>query len=63
MVATTEFVAVPEENIWPVHPDIPDHIAAIFDPLGNAMHTVMAAGVSGRDVQIPAPAPRAMPTR
>jgi len=47
-----EFVAVPEENIWPVHPDIPDHIAAIFDPLGNAMHTVMAAGVSGRSVLI-----------
>src|SRR5438067_2063445 len=47
-----EFVAVPEGNIWPVHPDIPDHIAAIFDPLGNAMHTVMAAGVSGRSVLI-----------
>ena len=47
-----EFVSVPEENIWPVHPDIPDHIAAIFDPLGNAMHTVMAAGVSGRSVLI-----------
>lgn len=47
-----QFVAVPEENIWPVHPDIPDHIAAIFDPLGNAMHTVMAAGVSGRSVLI-----------
>jgi threonine 3-dehydrogenase len=47
-----EYVAVPEENIWPVHEDIPDHIAAIFDPLGNAMHTVMAAGVSGRSVLI-----------
>jgi threonine 3-dehydrogenase len=47
-----EYVAVPEDNIWPVHPDIPDQIAAIFDPLGNAMHTVMAAGVSGRSVLI-----------
>ncbi|MEX2177035.1 MAG: L-threonine 3-dehydrogenase [Pirellulaceae bacterium] len=47
-----EYIAVPEDNIWPVHPDIPDHIAAIFDPLGNAMHTVMAAGVSGRSVLI-----------
>jgi threonine 3-dehydrogenase len=47
-----EFVKVPEENVWPVHPDIPDQIAAIFDPLGNAMHTVMAAGVSGRSVLI-----------
>lgn len=47
-----EFIAVPEENLWPVHPSIPDHVAAVFDPLGNAMHTVMAAGVSGRSVLI-----------
>ena len=47
-----QYVAVPEENIWPVHPDIPDHIAAVFDPLGNAVHTVMEAGVSGRSVLI-----------
>ena len=47
-----QFVAVPEENVWPVHRDIPDRIAAIFDPLGNAVHTVMSAGVSGRSVLI-----------
>ncbi len=47
-----QFVAVPEENLWHVHPNIPDHVAAIFDPLGNAMHTVMAAGVSGKSVLI-----------
>ncbi|MCA9105284.1 MAG: L-threonine 3-dehydrogenase [Planctomycetales bacterium] len=47
-----QYVAVPEENIWPVHPDIPNHLAAIFDPLGNAVHTVMSAGVSGRSVLI-----------
>lgn len=46
------YVRVPEENVWPVHPDIPDKVAAIFDPLGNAMHTVMSAGVSGRSVLI-----------
>ena len=47
-----QFVSVPEDNIWPVHDDIPDKIAAVLDPLGNAMHTVMAAGVSGRSVLI-----------
>jgi len=47
-----QYVSIPEENVWPVHPDIPDHVAAVFDPLGNAMHTVMAAGVSGRSVLI-----------
>ena len=46
------YVAVPEDNVWPVHPDIPDRIAAVFDPLGNAVHTVMAAGVSGKSVLI-----------
>src|SRR4051812_20149853 len=50
--AFAQYISIPEENIWPVHPDIPDHFAAIFDPLGNAMHTVMAAGVSGRSVLI-----------
>lgn len=47
-----EYVVVPEENVWPVHPSIPDHIAAVFDPLGNAVHTVMSAGVSARTVLI-----------
>jgi threonine 3-dehydrogenase len=47
-----EFVAVPEYNTWPVPDAIPDKVAAIFDPLGNAMHTVMAAGVSGQNVLI-----------
>jgi threonine 3-dehydrogenase len=47
-----QFAAVPEENVWHVHPDIPDEIAAIFDPLGNAVHTVMTAGVSGQSVLI-----------
>ena len=46
------YAAIPEENIWPVHEEIPDRIAAVFDPLGNAVHTVMAAGVSGKTVLI-----------
>lgn len=47
-----EYVSVPEENVWPVHPSIPDHIAAILDPLGNAVHTVMSANVSAKTVLI-----------
>lgn len=47
-----QFVALPEENLWPVHPEISDPVAAIFDPLGNAVHTVMAANVSSRSVLI-----------
>ncbi|MGJ8636749.1 MAG: L-threonine 3-dehydrogenase [Phycisphaerales bacterium] len=47
-----EYMVVPEDNVWPVHPDIDDKYAAIFDPLGNAVHTVMAAGVSAKTVLI-----------
>lgn len=47
-----EFVSVPEENVWPIHPEIPDRVAAVFDPLGNAVHTVMSADVSAKSVLI-----------
>lgn len=47
-----DYLAVPEENVWPIHPDISDEHAAVFDPLGNAVHTVMAAGVSAQTVLI-----------
>ncbi len=47
-----DYIVVPESNVWPVHPDIEDKYAAIFDPLGNAVHTVMAAGVSAKTVLI-----------
>ena len=50
--AFAEYVAVPEYNIWQLDPAIPDEVAAIFDPLGNAVHTVMAAGVSVKSVVI-----------
>ncbi|MBL8764816.1 MAG: L-threonine 3-dehydrogenase [Phycisphaerae bacterium] len=47
-----DYVCVPEENVWPVHESIPDHVAAVLDPLGNAVHTVMSAGVSARTVLV-----------
>jgi threonine 3-dehydrogenase len=47
-----DHLVLPEDNVWPLDPSIPDEIAAILDPLGNAMHTVMAVGVSGRSVLV-----------
>ena len=47
-----EYIAVPEYNVWKLDPAIPDEVGAVFDPLGNAVHTVMAAGVSARSVVI-----------
>jgi threonine 3-dehydrogenase len=50
--AFAEYVAIPEYNVWKLDPAIADEVAAIFDPLGNAVHTVMAAGVSVKSVAI-----------
>jgi len=47
-----DYVAIPEHNVWKLDPAVPDDWAAVFDPLGNAVHTVMAAGVSARSVVI-----------
>jgi threonine 3-dehydrogenase len=50
--AFAEYISIPEYNVWRLDPAIPDEYAAIFDPLGNAVHTVMAAGVSVKSVAI-----------
>lgn len=50
--AFAEYVVVPATNVWPVHEDIPDHHAAIFDPFGNAMHAVMSEPIAGKSVLI-----------
>jgi threonine 3-dehydrogenase len=50
--AFAQYIAMPEYNVWKLDPAIPDEFAAIFDPLGNAVHTVMAAGVSIKSVVI-----------
>lgn len=50
--AFADYIAMPDTNVWKLDASIPDEFAAVFDPLGNAVHTVMAAGVSARSVAI-----------
>jgi threonine 3-dehydrogenase len=47
-----EFVKIPESNIWKVDPAIPVEYAAVLDPLGNAVHTVLAGDIAGLSVVI-----------
>jgi len=47
-----EYISISAGNIWPVPHSIPDHIAAVFDPLGNAMHTVMSEPPAGKSVLV-----------
>ena len=47
-----EFVRIPEGNVWKIDPAIPVDYAAILDPLGNAVHTVLAGDVAGLSVAV-----------
>ncbi len=50
--AFAEFVRIPAANIWKLDPAIPEHYGAILDPLGNAVHTVLAGPVAGQTVLV-----------
>ena len=43
-----DFIAVPESNLWRVPKGIDPEFAAIYDPFGNAVHTVMAGPTVGK---------------
>jgi threonine 3-dehydrogenase len=47
-----EFVRIPARNIWKIDPAIPEHYAAVLDPLGNAVHTVLAGEIAGQTVAV-----------
>jgi len=50
--AFAEFVRIPASNIWKLDPAIPEHYGAILDPLGNAVHTVLAGPIAGQTVLV-----------
>ena len=50
--AFAEYLCLPQDNIVAIPDDIPDEIAAIFDPLGNAIHTALSFDLIGEDVLV-----------
>src|SRR6202048_117346 len=50
--AFAQFVKIPASNIWKLDPSIPEHYGAILDPLGNAVHTVLAGPIAGQTVLV-----------
>ena len=50
--AFAEYLALPVTNVWHHEPGIPRDVQAIFDPLGNAVHTALSFPVLGEDVLI-----------
>ncbi|HSJ72098.1 MAG TPA: L-threonine 3-dehydrogenase [Acidimicrobiia bacterium] len=58
--AFAEYVAIPGTNVQPVPDDVPDDIASILDPLGNAVHTALHFDLVGEDVLITGAGPIGM---
>ena len=50
--AFAEYVALPMSNVWEHKPGIDLDVAALFDPLGNAVHTALQYDLLGEDVLI-----------
>lgn len=50
--AFADYVVIPESNIWKLDPSLPREYGSILDPLGNAVHTVLAAEIAARSVAI-----------
>jgi threonine 3-dehydrogenase len=50
--AFADYIAIPDANVWVHAEEIPDDLAAIFDPFGNAVHTATQFDLLGEDVLI-----------
>ena len=50
--AFAEYLAIPAYNAFKLPDSIPDDIASILDPFGNATHTALAFNMVGEDVLI-----------
>jgi threonine 3-dehydrogenase len=47
-----EYLVLPAFNAFKLPADIPDDLAAIFDPFGNAVHTALSFDLVGEDVLV-----------
>ncbi|MFQ5678136.1 MAG: L-threonine 3-dehydrogenase [Gemmatimonadota bacterium] len=50
--AFADYVALPASNLVPIPDTISNDHAAVFDPLGNAFHTVLHTDVAGKTVAV-----------
>ena len=50
--AFADYVVIPESNIWKLDPSLPREYGTILDPLGNAIHTVLAGEIAAKTVAV-----------
>ncbi|MDJ0923147.1 MAG: L-threonine 3-dehydrogenase [Acidimicrobiia bacterium] len=58
--AFADYLVIPAVNAFPIPDEIPDRIATILDPLGNATHTALSYNLVGEDVLITGAGPIGM---
>ena len=51
--AFADYLVIPAVNAFPIPDDIPDEIAAILDPFGNAAHTALSFDLVGEEYTLP----------
>ena len=48
----TDYAAIPATNVWKLSPEIPRDFGSLFDPFGNAVHTVLSGAIAGQTVAV-----------
>jgi threonine 3-dehydrogenase len=50
--AFAELLVIPADNVYRIPDDVPDQVAAVLDPFGNAAHTALSFDLVGEDVLV-----------
>ncbi len=50
--AFADYVRIPAANIWKLDPHIPRDFGSLYDPFGNAVHTVLSGPIVGQTVAV-----------
>jgi threonine 3-dehydrogenase len=50
--AFAQYLVLPETNVWRLEPEVDQEVAAVFDPLGNAVHAALSFPLAGEDLLI-----------
>jgi threonine 3-dehydrogenase len=50
--AFADYVRIPASNVWKLSPEIPRDFGSLFDPFGNAVHTVLSGAIAGQTVAV-----------
>ncbi|MDQ2926501.1 MAG: L-threonine 3-dehydrogenase [Acidobacteriota bacterium] len=50
--AFADYVRIPAANVWKLDPRIPRDFGSLYDPFGNAVHTVLSGPIAGQTVAV-----------